>query len=693
MRSLLTCMLVLAAAAAAAGASAAGPSAPYAISAREAWITMPDGVRLSATIYQPAPRRRGEKFPAVLEYLPYRKDEEKNHSQVHEYFARHGLVSAEVDIRGTGRSEGQLPDREYSQQEQQDGEQVIAWLARQPWSNGNVGMFGISWGGFNSVQMAMRNPPGLRAIIAIDATEDLFHDDVHFIDGLMHVDEYELNVDLANAVTRAPDFPTDEASLADRFDRPPWILAYKRQQRRGAFWDEPVRPLGAIRVPVFIIGGMLDGYRDSIPRMLQGIAAPTKALLGPWKHSEPHDAVPGPAIEWRDQAVEWWNHWLRGEANGAMSGPRLAVYMNHWYPPDVRIREIPGEWRTEAQWPPAGLQLHTYYLGEDHSLRSEPTATTTADVRHELAYRPAATQEGGGPDFWWGDINGDQRSVDAYSLVYDSAPLREPVSILGRPRACLNVTATAPVAHWFVRLSDVAPDGITTLVTGAGLAGTQRDSAREPTVLVPGHEYPLCIDLHLISWVFPPGHRLRVAVSDSMWPMIWPTPYAMTASLGLGGAAGSRIELPVVPAQSPLPRPVFAPPAAAAGGGASEPTTEMNVSSNVPALEWTVSRDPVAQQGKVEWRGGSSDDYPWGREVVSEHMVYRADDLHPETSSVHGEASMSVSLKERALEWRTLLDVRSDLQSFYVDFSRELREGGKLIRRKEWHEAIPRDGQ
>ncbi len=659
----------------------------YPVTTREAWITMPDGVRLSATIYQPTPRRRSEKFPAVLEYLPYRKDEDRSHALVHAYFARRGFVSAEVDIRGTGRSEGQLPDREYSQQEQRDCEQVIAWLAHQPWSNGNVGMFGISWGGFNSVQMAMRNPPGLKAIIAIDATEDLFHDDVHFIDGLMHVDEYELNVDLAMAVTRAPDFPTDEASLAARFDRPPWILAYKHQQRQGAFWDEPVRPLRAIRVPVFMIGGMLDGYRDSIPRMLQGISAPTRALLGPWKHSEPHDAVPGPAIEWRDQAVDWWNHWLRGSANSAMSGPKLAVYMNHWYPPDVRIREIPGEWRAEAQWPPAGLQPRMYYLGEDHSLRMQPAAA----ARHELTYLPAATQEGGGPDFWWGDVRGDQRSVDAYSLVYDSAPLREPLTMLGRPRACLRASTTAPLADWFVRLSDVAPDGVTTLVTGAGLAGTQRDSMREPAAMIAGHEYTLCLDLHLMSWIFPAGHQLRVAVSNSMWPMIWPTPFAMTTSLGIGGADGSRIELPLVPTRAALPSPVFAAPAIEVGD--NEAATELNVSSNVPALGWTVSRNPVTQQAMVDWRGGSSDDFPWGREEVSEHMVYRADDLHPDASSVHGEASMIVSLKNRVLEWRTLLNVHSDLQNFYLDFSRELRENHKLIRRKDWHEAIPRDGQ
>ena len=329
-------------------ARGAPEAAPDEVVVRDVWIPMKDGVRLSATLFIPTPKHNPENFPAVLEYLPYRKDESKSHVPVHRYFARHGFVSARVDIRGTGRSEGHAPDREYSQQEQQDAEQVIAWLAHQAWSNGNVGMFGISWGGFNSVQMAMRNPPGLKAIIAICATEELFHDDVHFIDGMMHVDEYELNVDLLNAMTRSPDFPTDESSLAERFDNPPWFVMYKQHPRAGAFWDAPVRPLESIRVPVFMIGGMLDGYRDSIPRMLERIPAPTRALLGPWNHSEPHEAVPGPAIEWRDQAVEWWTRWLKPHAPHAPDRPRLAVYMNHWYPPDVRIREIPGEWRAEA---------------------------------------------------------------------------------------------------------------------------------------------------------------------------------------------------------------------------------------------------------------------------------------------------------------------------------------------------------
>ncbi len=680
-------------------ASADPGAGVYEVSTREVWIRMKDGVYLAATLHIPAAVHVHDKFPALLEYLPYRKDEFLTHVGVHEYFARRGFVTAQVDIRGTGRSEGTLPDREYSQQEQEDAVQVIAWLSRQEWSNGAVGMFGISWGGFNSLQLAMRNPPGLKAIIAICATDDLYSDQAHFNDGMMHVDEYELNVDMANAMTRAPDFPTDDASLARRFDTMPWIITYKQHPRAGVFWDSPERPLASIRVPVFLIGGMLDGYRDSIPRMLQQIHAPVRALLGPWNHSEPDAAVPGPVVEWRDQALEWWNHWLKGAPAQTPGYPKLEVYMNHWYPPDLQLREIPGEWRAENAWPPQGSSTLTFFLGADHALLAKPDAP----ARHELAYHPAATMESGGPDFWWGDVNGDQRSVDAYSLVYDSAPLDAELPILGRPRACLQASATSPLADWFVRLSDVAPDGTTTLVTGAGLNGAQRLSARDPQPLVPGQEYLLCVDLHLTSWVFPPGHRVHVAIPNAMWPMVWPTPYSMTTSLRLGGADGSRIDLPVVPDKSALPIPRFAVPEAAAAapaghGDAAAPdvgsdASSLNVSSNVPGLGWQVSRDPARLQASVTWRGGDTLHFSWGEEEVRELMQYHADDGHPELSSVHGEAQTSVRLRNRELLWRAVIDTRSDAENFYVDVRRELLENGKPIRSRAWQATIPRDSQ
>jgi len=153
------------------------------IEIKEVWIPMPDGVRLAASLFMPANREATDTFPVLLEYLPYRKDESrKGRFALFSYFVARGYIVARVDIRGTGTSEGV----------------VIDWLSNQAWSTGKVGMFGISWGAFNSIQMAMRNPPALKAIVAIQGTDDLFRDDVHFMDGMMHIDSYEIGVDVAN---------------------------------------------------------------------------------------------------------------------------------------------------------------------------------------------------------------------------------------------------------------------------------------------------------------------------------------------------------------------------------------------------------------------------------------------------------------------------------------------------------------
>ena len=293
------------------------PSPPvFDVVLEEAWIPMADGVRLAADLWRPKGPGDGGRFPVLLEYLPYRKTESRGGSfSLYAWFVRRGYVVARVDIRGTGNSEGTLIPYEYSEIEQRDGEEVIAWLARQPFSNGNVGMFGISWGGFNSIHMAMRNPPALKAIIAACATDDLYQDDVHFIDGMLHVDTWEMSQDLDNARPGAPDYRIDERYFAERFDTPPWMLTYKAQQRDGPFWDRTALKTryNSIRIPTFLIGGWYDGYRDSIPRMLEHMNAPVKAIIGPWNHTYPNEPYPKPGIEWRREAVRWFDQWLKGK--------------------------------------------------------------------------------------------------------------------------------------------------------------------------------------------------------------------------------------------------------------------------------------------------------------------------------------------------------------------------------------------
>jgi len=651
-------------------------------------VPMKDGVRLAVNLYMPEGAKPDDKFPAILEYLPYRKDDWtlSRDWDLHLYWVRRGYVTARVDIRGTGASEGNPPDREYSDQEQQDGLEVIDWLSREPWSSGNVGMMGISWGGFNAIQMAERHPPALKAIIAVCATEELFHDDIHYIDGLMHVDEFEPAMDLELGLTRSPDFPIDEKSLAERFDASPWFLLYLQQQRDGPFWRRAsVAPdrYGEYTVPSFMIGGFLDGYRDSLARFFEKSKAPIKALLGPWNHTFPHNAEPGPAIEWREEATRWWDYWLKGKQNGVMDEPRLEVFMRRPYPPDPNIKEIPGEWRAEKTWPPRGASKETLFFEPDHSLGA--AAPATRDIsQYDLKYVPSIGGEAG---FWWGDFATDQRPTDAYSLVYDSAPMEKETAILGWPRALLQVSVDAPLADWFVRLSDVSPDGTVTLITGAGQSGAQRDSATHPADLEPGRKYAIPVELHLTSWIFPPGHRIRVAISNALWPMIWPTPYVMTTSLYLGSEQASRIELPLVPVEGPA-QPYF--PAIEAS-----PALEgvWSTGDIWPPKNWTVTRDLMSGTTRVIWSGEDAGHYPWGDTKDYEKMNYEAQDKHPALSTVRADASTTVILPNRTLVWSIVLNLRSDAKNFYYHFERHLTENGKEIRAKAWDETIPRDHQ
>jgi hypothetical protein len=666
------------------------PSPPvYQIALTEASIAMPDGVKLAADLYLPSGGAPSERFPVLLEYLPYRKNESRsrNHS-LYSYFVRRGYAVARVDIRGTGRSEGRLIAYEYTDEEQEDGEAVIDWLSKQNWSNGNVGMFGISWGGFNAIHMAMRNPPALKAIIAVDATDDLYQDDVHYMDGVLHLDSWEMSQDLDNARPGAPDYVIDDEYFRNRFDTEPWMMTYKRQQRDGPFWDRTALKTRyeSIRVPTFVIGGWYDGYRDSVPRMLQHLKAPVKAIVGPWSHAFPHDPYPKPGMEWRHEAVRWFDHWLKGKDTGILEEPRFAVFVRRWHPPGPYLEEAPGEWRWEEGWPIARIRERPLFPQPNHTLADSAPVEAT----HRLRYVPTIGVEAGGPVMWWGDVAHDQRGTDAYSLVYDSAPLDEDVEILGLPRALLKVEADATRANWFARLSDVAPDGTVTQVAGAGFNGTHRQSAKEPRSIEPGREFPLDIEMHFTSWVFPAGHRIRFAISNAQWPMMWPTPYPMTTSLRLGGSDGTRVLLPLVPHEK-RPSPNFLPAETAPPLHGFESLDEGTMSGYGEVS--SVDRNPQSGFVRVVATNTGGQRYPWGTERYRETITHETSDDHPEMTSMRGEHRTTVELEGRTLVWEAELVFRSDLENFFYTYTRRLLENGVLVREKSWNDKIPRDFQ
>ncbi len=660
------------------------PPAPrsYEFEIQRGWLTMRDGVRLSVTYFLPRAGAAEERFPVLLELLPYRKDDSfyRRDYPVYSYFARRGFAMAKVDIRGTGSSEGRVPEREYSNAELDDAVEIIRQLAGMKWSNGKVGMWGISWGGFNALQVAMRRPPELKAILALHASDDLYHDDVRYIDGIYHKDEYELSIDHENGLPQPPDYPLDEKYFEQRFNAQPWLLTYLKQQKDGVFWrSHSLRwQEEKVQVPVYLIGGLLDGYRDTPLRLLETLRVPVKAVMGPYQHDFPDNAEPGPTYEWRHEAVRWFNHWLRSEDTGIMQEPRLALFVRDYVAPDAALKTTPGHWRYE-DWPIARTRWTRLYLDGRHELRAKPGAPAA----HRLAYSPGYGFEAG---YWWGDPTGDLRPADAGSLVYDSAPVKAAMEIAGFPRVRLRARADAKLLHWMVRLEDVAPDGRVSLVGGGALNGAQRKSRLEPEPLKPGETVVLDIPLHFTTWTFRPGHRIRLAVTNALFPMLWPSPYAATSELDTG-SKDTWLELPVIPRKPPR-APGFLP---------SEPREQR---PDARRLEFDdrqrlnrVTRD-VQGRTTVEWDQEYGYELAGGRYHVYQKSVYRTTDADPAASSFEGTTWTEIAFNNgRKLRLESAVEVRSDATHFHFTFTRRIFENDAQARERTWQESVAREFQ
>jgi hypothetical protein len=658
----------------------AAPDSLYDYQMSRGHLTMRDGSRLAVTWWKPVAKTPGEQFPVVLEYLPYRKDDSfyARDFPLYDYFARRGLLLAKVDIRGTGGSSGALPPREYSEIELDHGVEIIAQLARLPESNGNVGMWGISWGGFNSIQVAMRQPPELKAIIALHATDDLFHDDVRYIDGGLHMDPYTIQIDHENALPRTPDYRVDSAYFRDRFETYPWVLTYLKQPTDGPFWRRNGLRYNRERltIPAYLIGGLLDGYRDMPLRALDYLKSPVKVEIGPWNHAWPDDGEPGPNYEWRSRAVRWWNHWLRGIDTGLLTEPRLLIFQRSGHPPDRNQAVTPGAWRFE-DWPISGGTSQPYYFQPDGGLAPQAGAVATD---RQLRYRSGS---GTAAADWWGETTGDMVRDDAGSLTFTSEALEQPLAIAGLPQVKLQASVDAPLANWTARLEDVAPDGQVSLVTGGVINGTQHRSTTAPERLVPHRTYDLSFELHFTTWTFQPGHRIRVAISNAQFPMIWPTPYPMTMKMSTGTAT-SRIELPVVPLASAYPAPALP---------VSEPRARRPDSRYLdgPDGKDQVSYEPRTGETTVEWSAPGAWTIGNTRFDYTEDQRYRTNENDPSRSSFYGRATHRIRPPGRDLLLETVIDIQSDSTAFKVVVRRTLSSNGKVVRTKVWSEAIPRE--
>jgi putative CocE/NonD family hydrolase len=511
------------------------------------WITLNDGCRLGARLWLPDNAAR-VKVPAVLEYIPYRKRDgtRARDDPMHGYFAAHGYAAIRVDMRGSGESDGHLAD-EYLKQEQDDALEVISWIARQPWCTGAVGMQGKSWGGFNALQIAARRPPALKAIITTFFTDNRYTDDIHYMGGCLLND----NLWWGSIMLAYQSRPLDPLIVGsgwreqwlERLEKLPFFPAlWLSHQRYDDYWKHGsvCEDFSAIQCPVLAIGGWTDSYTNAVPRLLEGLQVPRLGIIGPWGHLYPHDGVPGPAIGYLQEAVRWWDQWLKGRDTGIMREPMLRAYLEDPVAPDGTRTFAPGRWVGERTWPSADITAQRFYLGADRTLRERRDASAVLTVRSPQSHGKAAGE-------WMGvgcpgEHPTDQRLDDGGALVFDTPSLGSEFSVLGAPVLHLRVAADAPVAQLAVRLCDIAPDERVTRVSYQVLNLTHRDSHELPTELVPGCYYDVAVTLNACGHRFLPGHRIRLCIGSAYWPIIWPAPYAATLSIRAGESA---LDLPV----------------------------------------------------------------------------------------------------------------------------------------------------
>ncbi len=458
---------------------------------------MSDGVRLAADLYLPA-----RPSPVILEALPYRKDDITS-SYIPEYRRLRdegGYAVARVDLRGTGSSEGLATD-EYPHSEQRDLCEVIAWLADQDFCTGNVGMYGTSYSGFNSIQVAMERPEALKAIIAIYATDDRYTDDVHYeggaLRGLDQID-YCLYMTAMNALPAVPSIAGDQwlDQWKERVDKlEPWIIKWLEQQNYGDYWRHGSlrESYDSIQAATMIVAGWADGYRNATFRAFEKLQCPKRLLIGPWAHASTETSLPGPHIDLVPEMIKWWDRWLREEPS-ADKAPPITLFVRRSTMPAPDLTEMRGEWRHESTWPPERLTEEVFELPD----AAKPAGQSDRlEVRADVGWTAHLSCAGVLP---WGQPQ-DQLPDEAYSLVYDWGPFDEDLEILGYPHADLVVGADKPVAFASAKLCDVFEDGTSALVSRGFLNLTHRGSHSAPEALVPGRLYDVGIDLSATSWV------------------------------------------------------------------------------------------------------------------------------------------------------------------------------------------------
>jgi hypothetical protein len=650
------------------------------------WITLADGTRIASTLWRPI---TDTKVPVVVEMIPYRRRDGTvfRDMDMHPYLAGHGVATCRVDLRGAGDSDGILRD-EYLPQEQDDACEIIALLSQQDWCNGNVGMTGISWGGFNSLQVAARRPPALKAIITLCSTDDRYADDVHYMGGCL-ITENEM---WSTFMLAKNAMPPDPQIVGKRWrdmwmkrleDNHSWSEHWLAHQRRDDYWKHGSvgEDFSRIECAVLAVCGWEDSYSNSVGRLLSGLSSPKLAIMGPWTHSYPCRGDPGPRIGYLQEALRWWKYWLAGEDTGIMNEPLYRVWINAEERPRPWYKDHAGSWAAEETWPSPRIDWRELHL---NTSGLQPVAKSGRDMS---ICSPATA----GTDYGrWGGYGGespdlaiDQRREDGQSLCFDTAPLDADLTLLGAPELALELSVDSPKVNLAVRLCDVYPDGTSAVMTYGVLNLSHRDSHEFPKSCPVGERFAAKIKLNDFARTVPKGHRLRLAIQTQFWFVLWPQPDLATVTLQSGT---SRLRLPAR-APSPLDRkvrferPEISPPVPITElvPGRAEKHVEDDIGTGVRTIRLINDGGTV----RLEDRG-----------IVSASSSSDTFTIHPDdplSAKLVSEYRWSMKSGEADTEARSRTEFSADRETFYLTWRVEALEGGKIVHSKEATRKFARD--
>ena len=665
---------------------------PYKVRVEEnVWISLKDGTRLAARMWFP---ETDEPLPAILEYLPYRKRDgtRMRDNPMHGYVAGHGYVIARVDMRGSGDSDGLLRD-EYLKQEQDDAIEVIDWLSKQSWCSGNVGMTGISWGGFNALQVAARRPTALKAIIPIAFTDDRYNEDIHYKGGCLLNDNFWWGAIMMVYQTRPPDPNAASDSWRESFfnrleNLHAWPVNWLEHQTRDEYWKHGsvCEDYSAIQIPVLAVDGWADSYKNTVFSLLEGLNVPRRAILGPWAHLYPHIGIPGPAMNYLKEAVDWWDYWLKGVPNDVMDRPVVQAWMEDSMPPNSCRQVSEGRWVCLDGWPSSDINHAEYALS--YGVMKPASKAKTDDQELVILKSPLCHgllcgewMAGGAP----GDTPSDQRIDNGMAMAFDSEILKEPLQILGYPSIEIELSSDKPQAMLYASISDVAPNGQATRVSYGIMNLTHLKGHDKVVYLNPGEKVKAFVKMDCCGHRFAAGHRIRLSLATSYWPAFWPMPEDAALTLDL---AGAKLRLPLFmgkDCEGPCMQPQTAPPT---------PYTLLNDSDYGRTMTYDIVKDSWTYT--TETSGGKSGRIRYDEiDVTVEHNVRRDLTLsNADPLSARYTVSQHLTLGREGWWTNTelVLTKTSDIKNFYITGDMTVKENEKIVFQRKWDHKIKRNG-